>query len=60
MKRRELLGSGVLGGLLGGLGEEAAEASQSPQPQQRTVIEDFSGVVDAIGSLEKEIAGSSR
>jgi len=55
MKRRELLGSGVLGGLLGGLGEEAAEASQSPQPQQRTVIEDFSGVVDAIGSLEKEI-----
>jgi hypothetical protein len=56
MKRRELLGGGVLGGLLGGLGEEAAQAAQAPQSTTRTVIEDFSGVVDAINNLEKEIA----
>jgi hypothetical protein len=58
MKRRELLGGGVLGGLLGGLGEEAAEAAQSPPAAQRqqTVIEDFGGVVDAINNLEKEIS----
>jgi hypothetical protein len=56
MKRRELIGGGVLGGLLGGLGEEAAQAAQVPQSTTRTVIEDFSGVVDAINNLEKEIA----
>jgi hypothetical protein len=60
MKRRDLISGGILGGVLGGLGDEAAEAAQAPQmpqrQQQTTVIEDFSGVVDAINRLEREIA----
>jgi len=56
VKRRDLLGGGILGGILGGLAEETADAGQVPQRQQQTVIEDFSGVVDAINNLEKEIA----
>ena len=58
MKRRDLIGGGILGGVLGGIAEDASEAGQAPQsqPRQQTVIEDFSGVVDAIGSLEREIA----
>ena len=58
VKRRDVLGGGILGGILGGMAEDTSEAGQAPQPQprQQTVIEDFSGVVDAISSLEKEIA----
>lgn len=59
VNRRNLIGSGILGGLLGGLGNEAAAAAQAPQMpqrQQQAVIEDFGGVVDAINGLEKEIA----
>jgi hypothetical protein len=57
VKRRDLLGGGILGGILGGMAEDS-DAGQPPQPQprQQTVIEDFSGVVDAIHNLEKEIA----
>lgn len=58
VKRRDLLNGGILGGILGGLAEETPEAGQAQQPpaRQQTVIEDFSGVVDAISSLEKEFA----
>ena len=58
VKRRDLLGGGILGGILGGVAEdaEAGQPPQQPQPRQQTVIEDFSGVVNAINDLEKEIA----
>jgi len=58
MKRRDLIGGGILGGVLGGISEDASETGQAPpsQPRQQTVIEDFSGVVDAINNLEKEFA----
>jgi len=57
VKRRDLLGGGILGGILGGMAEDSeAVQPQQPQPRQQTVIEDFSGVVDAINNLEKEIA----
>jgi hypothetical protein len=58
VKRRELLGGGILGGILGGMAEdsEAGQQPQQAQPRQQTVIEDFSGVVNAINDLEKEIA----
>src|SRR5262245_61696727 len=58
VKRRDLLSGGILGGILGGMAEDAEGGQPPPQSQarQQTVIEDFSGVVVAINDLEKEIA----
>lgn len=56
VKRRDLLGGGILGGILGGMAEDSEAVQAQQQPRQQTVVEDFSGVVDAINNLEKEIA----
>ena len=55
--RRDLLGGGILGGLLGGLGNDRAEAGEpAAQRQQQQSIEDFSEVVNAIDKLRQQIA----
>ena len=53
--RRDLLSGGILGGLLGGVGDETAPAGESAQQRQQA-IEDFSQVVDAIDKLRQQIA----
>lgn len=56
--RRDLLGGGILGGLVGGLAGDSAEAGEAgaAQRQQQQQTEDFSQVVTAIDRLRQEIA----
>jgi hypothetical protein len=56
VKRRDLLGGGVLGGLLAGLSGDTAEAGDAQQRPRQQQMDDFTGVVEAIDKLRQEVA----
>lgn len=59
VKRRDLLGGGIFGGLLSAFGRseaEGAEASETAAAQRQQPPEDFKEIVDALDKLRQQIA----
>lgn len=58
MKRRDLLGSGVLGGLIGAIGggDQPVEAAAEPAAQRQQNQQDFKEIVDAIDRLRDQFS----
>lgn len=56
VKRRDLLGGGILGGLFGAFGASEAEATEPAAVQRQQPPEDFSEIVDSIEKLRRQIA----